>query len=149
MTEHLIEPIRSISMEFLHSFLRLHFAVKPLAAPQNVGCFIRLWRNVGTRSPTWPYLLPYYRNVMLGWEELPNKDFPIIFHPVYGKDEREGSSPSFFNVAEVETIERYLRKLLDENERSRGLKHLKPDMIGIISPYKRQVRQTVKLEVPC
>ena len=81
---------------------------------------------------------------MLGWEELPNKDFPIIFHPVYGKDEREGSSPSFFNVAEVETIERYLRKLLDENVRSRGLKHLRPEMIGIISPYKRQVRASVK-----
>ncbi|XP_073243084.1 putative helicase mov-10-B.1 isoform X2 [Porites lutea] len=86
-----------------------------------------------------------FRNVMLGWEELPNKDFPIIFHPVYGKDEREGSSPSFFNVAEVETIERYLRKLLDENERSRGLKHLKPEMIGIISPYKRQVQKIQKM----
>ena len=84
---------------------------------------------------------------MLGWEELPNKDFPIIFHPVYGKDEREGTSPSFFNVAEVETIERYLRKLLDENVRSRGLKHLRPEMIGIISPYKRQVRASVKFEV--
>ena len=81
------------------------------------------------------------RNVMIGWEELPNKNFPIIFHPVFGKDEREGSSPSFFNVAEVETIERYLRKLLDENVRSSGLKRLTPEMIGVISPYKRQVRQ--------
>jgi len=78
---------------------------------------------------------------MLGWEELPNKNFPIIFHPVYGKDEREGSSPSFFNVAEVETIDRYLRKLLDDNVRSRGLKHLRPEMIGVISPYKRQVQK--------
>lgn len=86
-------------------------------------------------------LLTYYRNVMLGWEELPNKTFPIVFHPVYGKDEREGSSPSFFNVAEVETIERYLKKLLDDNVRSRGLKHLRPEMIGVISPYKRQVGQ--------
>ena len=101
----------------------------------------------GDEIAMWPYHLPYYRNVMLGWEELPNKDFPIIFHPVYGKDEREGTSPSFFNVAEVETIERYLRKLLDENVRSRGLKHLRPEMIGIISPYKRQVRASVKFEV--
>ena len=76
---------------------------------------------------------------MLGWEELPNKRFPIIFHPVYGKDEREANSPSFFNVAEVETIERYLRKLLDDSVRSRGLKHLRAEMIGVISPYKRQV----------
>ena len=100
----------------------------------------------GDEIATWPYHLLYYRNVMLGWEELPNKDFPIIFHPVYGKDEREGTSPSFFNVAEVETIERYLRKLLDENVRSRGLKHLRPEMIGIISPYKRQVRASVKYQ---
>lgn len=86
-------------------------------------------------------LLTCHRNVMLDWEELPNKNFPIIFHPVYGKDEREGSSPSFFNVAEVETIERYLKKLLDDNVRSRGLRHLRPEMIGVISPYKRQVGQ--------
>ena len=89
------------------------------------------------------------RNVMIGWEELPNKNFPIIFHPVFGKDEREGSSPSFFNVAEVETIERYLRKLLDDNVRSRGLKHLRPEMIGVISPYKRQVSTSVELIFHC
>ena len=76
---------------------------------------------------------------MLGWEELPNKDFPMIFHAVYGKDEREENSPSFFNIPEVETIQRYLKLLLDDNVRSRQLKHLKPEMIGIISPYKRQV----------
>ena len=80
-----------------------------------------------------------YRNVMLCWEGLPNRDFPVVFHPVFGKDEREENSPSFFNVAEVETIERYLKSLLDDNVRSRGLKHLKPEMIGVISPYKRQV----------
>ena len=28
-------------MEFLRSFLRLHFAVKPEVASQNVGCFLR------------------------------------------------------------------------------------------------------------
>ncbi|PFX17669.1 putative helicase MOV-10 [Stylophora pistillata] len=86
-----------------------------------------------------------FRNMMIGWEELPNKNFPIIFHPVFGKDEREGSSPSFFNVAEVATIERYPRKLLDDNVRSRGLKHLRPEMIGVISPYKRQVQKIQKM----
>ena len=89
-----------------------------------------------------------FRNVMLGWEELPNKHFPIIFHPVYGKDEREANSPSFFNVAEVETIERYLKKLLDDSVRSKGLKHLRPEMIGVISPYKRQVGDIRLYEAP-
>ncbi|XP_020627311.1 putative helicase mov-10-B.1 [Orbicella faveolata] len=83
-----------------------------------------------------------FRNVMLDWEQLPNKKFPMIFHAVYGKDEREEYSPSFFNIPEVDTIERYLKMLLDDNVRSRRLKHLKPEMIGIISPYKRQVSRS-------
>jgi len=36
-------------------------------------------------------------NMMLGWEMLPNKNFPIIFHSVIGENEREADSPSFFN----------------------------------------------------
>ena len=45
-----LQPIRNtiqilvvnvIRMEFLRSFLRLHFAVKPEVASQNVGCFLR------------------------------------------------------------------------------------------------------------
>ena len=78
---------------------------------------------------------------MLNWEELPNKQFPMIFHAVYGKDEREENSPSFFNVTEVETVELYLKKLLDDRERSKRLMHLYPKMVGVISPYKKQVGQ--------
>lgn len=84
---------------------------------------------------------------MLNWEELPNKQFPLIFHAVYGKDEREENSPSFFNVTEVETVELYLKKLLDERERSKRLMHLKPEMVGIISPYKKQVGQLHKRRI--
>ena len=78
---------------------------------------------------------------MLNWEELPNKQFPMIFHAVYGKDEREENSPSFFNVTEVETVELYLKKLLDDTERSKRLMHLYPKNVGVISPYKKQVSQ--------
>lgn len=84
---------------------------------------------------------------MLNWEELPNKQFPMIFHAVYGKDEREENSPSFFNVTEVETVELYLKKLLDDRERSKRLMHLKPEMVGIISPYKKQVGQLHKRRI--
>ncbi|PFX17671.1 putative helicase MOV-10 [Stylophora pistillata] len=79
-------------------------------------------------------------DIMLDWEELPNKKFPMIFHAVYGKDEREENSPSFFNVTEVETVELYLKKLLDDKR-----KHLKPKMVGIISPYKKQVQKIQKM----
>ena len=34
--------VTNISMEFLNSFLRHHFATKPVMASQNVGCFLRL-----------------------------------------------------------------------------------------------------------
>ena len=50
------QPIRSttqiwvmtqqISMEFLHLFLRCHFAGEPVKASQNVGCFLRPFWNV-------------------------------------------------------------------------------------------------------
>ena len=33
-------------MEFLRSFLRRHFAGKPLVASRNVGCFLRLLRKI-------------------------------------------------------------------------------------------------------
>ena len=71
----------------------------------------------------------------------------MIFHAVYGKDEREENSPSFFNVTEVATVELYLKKLLDDRERSKRLMHLKPEMVGIISPYKKQVGQLHKRHI--
>lgn len=40
---------------------------------------------------------PMILNAMLTWEHLPNKKVPIIFHAVFGAEEREASSPSFFN----------------------------------------------------
>jgi helicase MOV-10 len=43
---------------------------------------------------------PMILNSLIGWEHLPNKKFPVIFHSVFGKDEREESSPSFFNRSE-------------------------------------------------
>ena len=36
------EVLHIISMEFLHSFLRCHFAGNLLVALQNVSCFVRL-----------------------------------------------------------------------------------------------------------
>ena len=65
-----------ISMEFLRSFLRRHFAGKPVVASRNVGCFLRL--NLGTRlAPSSlcpghivPGCLPFIKKKSgnLGWE---------------------------------------------------------------------------------
>jgi helicase MOV-10 len=84
-----------------------------------------------------------FRNLFttLKWPLLPNKNFPLIFHPVYGKEEREGSSPSYFNISEVETINKYLTELLDSKVRDKKLKFLDSSQIGIITPYRGQVQK--------
>lgn len=56
-----------------------------------------------------------------------------------GKDEREANSPSFFNVTEIETLVDYLTKLL-ETQGKKGLPKLSASDIGIITPYRKQVR---------
>lgn len=67
-----------------------------------------------------------------------SQDFPLIFHGVTGIDEREESSPSFFNVAEVEVLMDYVRKLLQSNGK-KGHGNIAPREIGIIAPYRKQV----------
>ncbi|THV07183.1 P-loop containing nucleoside triphosphate hydrolase protein [Dendrothele bispora CBS 962.96] len=62
------------------------------------------------------------------------KKFPIVFHSISGKDNREASSPSFFNIDEVTMVKGLVEKL-------RADKRLKlnDDDIGVIAPYHAQV----------
>uniref|UniRef100_A0A667Y176 RNA helicase n=1 Tax=Myripristis murdjan TaxID=586833 RepID=A0A667Y176_9TELE len=80
------------------------------------------------------------RNSYCRWEYLPKRDFPVIFHGVTGLDEREKTSPSFFNVAEVEVLMDYLKKLL-QTQGKKGLATISPSDIGIIAPYRKQVQK--------
>lgn len=66
------------------------------------------------------------------------QNFPVIFHGVTGIDKREASSPSFFNVAEVEVLIGYVRKLL-QAQGKKGMAKIAPRDIGIIAPYRKQV----------
>jgi len=50
-------------------------------------------------------------------EMLQKKGFPIIFHGVIGKDTREESSPSFFNIDEASLVKKYCEELV-ENRKS-------------------------------
>jgi hypothetical protein len=45
---------------------------------------------------------------------LPNRRFPILFHGIVGKDDREASSPSFFNIDEVTQVKDYVMKLKEK-----------------------------------
>ena len=74
------------------------------------------------------------RSSLCRWECLKKRDFPVIFEPVYGKDEREERSPSFFNPQEVSVVLRFVKALKE----ARGVS-LKTEEIGIISPYHKQV----------
>uniref|UniRef100_A0A8C5MCQ5 RNA helicase n=1 Tax=Leptobrachium leishanense TaxID=445787 RepID=A0A8C5MCQ5_9ANUR len=81
-------------------------------------------------------------NSYCNWEKLPRMGCPIIFHSVLGKDQREGNSPSFFNVIEIEEIISYLKALL-QTQKKKGLAKISPKDIGIISPYRKQVHLTI------
>ncbi|EAU82858.2 RNA helicase [Coprinopsis cinerea okayama7 len=67
------------------------------------------------------------------FEELPKKRFPLIFHGIVGKDQREASSPSFFNVEEASQVKKYCKALLDNRKLRLTAEH-----IGIITPYHAQ-----------
>lgn len=62
-----------------------------------------------------------------------------------GKDEREGNSPSFFNPEEAATVTSYLKLLLAPSSK-KGKARLSPRSVGVISPYRKQVRPSVPIE---
>ncbi|KAF9057242.1 P-loop containing nucleoside triphosphate hydrolase protein [Panaeolus papilionaceus] len=70
----------------------------------------------------------------LGSSYLPSSNFPIVFHAVSGKDDREASSPSFFNIDEVVQVKSYVQML----KQDRKFRTTDSD-IGIIAPYHAQV----------
>ncbi|PFH46786.1 hypothetical protein AMATHDRAFT_50790 [Amanita thiersii Skay4041] len=77
---------------------------------------------------------PKKRDRYIGCPVLPNPNFPIVFHTVHGQDDREASSPSFFNIDETSQIKHYV-DLLRFSRQFRTNDH----DIGIITPYHAQV----------
>ncbi|XP_048209699.1 RNA helicase Mov10l1 isoform X2 [Perognathus longimembris pacificus] len=73
---------------------------------------------------------------LLGWEKLPKKGFPLIFHGVRGNEAREGRSPSWFSPAEAVQVMRYCC-LLVRNISSQ----VSTRDIGVITPYRKQVEK--------
>ncbi|KAJ6572162.1 P-loop containing nucleoside triphosphate hydrolase protein [Mycena capillaripes] len=76
---------------------------------------------------------PSVINAYLGSPLLPKKTFPIIFHAIKGKDDREASSPSFFNIDEVTQVKTYIQNL-----RSDRRVRITDNDIGVIAPYHAQ-----------
>ncbi|KAJ7249435.1 RNA helicase [Mycena rebaudengoi] len=66
-------------------------------------------------------------------DELPTKKFPLIFHGVVTSEDREGSSPSYFNAGEASLVKKYVSALVG----NRKLR-VRPEEIGVITPYHAQ-----------
>ena len=77
------------------------------------------------------------REMFVDWPVLPKPGFPVIFHGAVGEEQREESSPSFFNTAEISITVDYVDKLLE-----RRSQQFKTGDIGIITPYRKQVSNT-------
>jgi helicase MOV-10 len=48
----------------------------------------------------------------LNWPKLLSPKFPVVFHSIIGKDDRESSSPSYFNIDEITQVKAYVQDLL-------------------------------------
>jgi helicase MOV-10 len=94
-------------------------------------------------------------NSFLGLSRLPAKKLPIVFHSISGKDDRESSSPSFFNIDEVVQVKAYVQKLRSDRRSvlmsgqfplhkkltqllTKSQKFVADHDIGVITPYHAQ-----------
>ncbi|PCH44786.1 nucleoside triphosphate hydrolase protein [Wolfiporia cocos MD-104 SS10] len=79
---------------------------------------------------------PSIINSLLGSPQLVSPKFPVVFHAVAGRDEREASSPSYFNVDEISLVKEYVTNLKADRGRP-----IEDEHIGVIAPYNAQVRK--------
>lgn len=86
---------------------------------------------------------PAVTHSLLKYDRLPAKNFPIIFHGVVGRDQREAESPSFFNVDEVTIVKGYLTSLLEDRKM-----RITPNDIGVIAPYHAQCQKILSILPP-
>ncbi|KAG8898805.1 hypothetical protein FRB99_007144, partial [Tulasnella sp. 403] len=75
-------------------------------------------------------------NSFIGSSVLPKPSFPVVFHGVEGKDQRDEKSPSHYNLEEVSVVAKYVDRLFHDTKRP-----LAEGDIGIISPYIAQSRR--------
>ncbi|TFK72808.1 P-loop containing nucleoside triphosphate hydrolase protein [Pluteus cervinus] len=70
-------------------------------------------------------------------QETANPKFPIVFHAVAGQDDRESTSPSYFNKFEAIKVRDTVQALLGAHR----LPGLTSADIGVISPYRAQCQK--------
>ncbi len=55
-------------------------------------------------------------NAYLKSSHLVSPTFPVVFHAISGNNEREASSPSYFNRDEVMQVKAYVTSLLQDRQ---------------------------------
>ena len=55
-------------------------------------------------------------NAFLNSSQLVSPTFPVVFHAISGKNDREASSPSYFNVDEAIQVKAYITSLLQDRQ---------------------------------
>ena len=79
---------------------------------------------------------PDIANFACGWEMLPNKEFPIIFHSILDPSETEGTS--LYNLQEIDVVTSYVEVLLEVGINGKAVHQ---SDIAIICPYSAQRRR--------
>jgi len=69
-------------------------------------------------------------------EEARREKVPLVFHGVIGQDQKEETSPSFFNIEEAVIVLDYIKQICQMKENK-----VQPKEIGVITPYRRQVQK--------
>ncbi|KAG7205187.1 hypothetical protein KM043_018276 [Ampulex compressa] len=77
----------------------------------------------------------------LHWNGLKNKNFPIIFHDVHGREERS-KNHSVQNIKEISVVMNYVHKLLGTKF---GKHKITQADIGIVTPFKLQETMIAKI----
>ncbi|XP_055536659.1 putative helicase mov-10-B.1 isoform X2 [Wyeomyia smithii] len=80
--------------------------------------------------------LPKLTNWAIGWHFLPNRNFPMLFHPIRGETKTSEGSFSLYNPTEIDQVVFYVRELLNNGINNKAVQQ---QQIGVISPYARQV----------
>ncbi|CDO71155.1 hypothetical protein BN946_scf184845.g25 [Trametes cinnabarina] len=83
---------------------------------------------------------PSQINSFIGSTQLVNPKFPVVFHAIFGENERESTSPSYFNIDEATEVVEYVKDLLKDRQRP-----IRSKDIGIITPYFAQVSKIRQL----
>ena len=124
---------------------RNHRSHGNIIAWSNRYCYEDMMRDYGNSYITYHLVLS---------DVLPKKGFPVLFHGVKGNEQHAKRSPSCFNIIEASIVRDYCVKLIGDHERKIckngapfGLSALilvflciDPEEIGVIAPYKTQVR---------